>query len=177
MKPSVLLGLIGLVVSAVVLSQDVQGDAVLIAHMGGTLLPNGQMWYELDGGPVATRAIRMYSEPSHTRVAMVADPAFLATSEGSAWMASLSGELTQDVTYSTTPMSDAHPRFQQPAVPDGDTWIALWVYGDYFGTVEDRLVAEQFIGSGRDFGSSAYLVPGARPSVQSVPRGCPVPPK
>ncbi len=52
----------------------VSRDAVLAVHFRGLELPNHQVWYELDPGPIATHAVRMYSEPSHTRLAMVVDP-------------------------------------------------------------------------------------------------------
>jgi hypothetical protein len=81
-------------------------------------------------------------------------------------MNSLTGDAIQEVTFSTSPMSDAHVIFQQQPAPILDNWIAVWVYGDYFGEVEDRLVAEQFIGTEREFQSSAYLKPGVHPLVQ-----------
>ena len=62
---------------------------VLAVHVRGMELPSGQMWYEIDPGPIATHAVRMYSEPSHTRVAMVVDPEYRSSPAGKAWMKSV----------------------------------------------------------------------------------------
>jgi len=130
--------------------------AVLAVHVKGTTLPDGQMWYEIDPGPLATRAIRMYSEPSHTRLGMVVDPDFKKTSEGQAWLASLTGDNLKEVTSATSRLPDGHPRFQISAPPDTDAWIDVWVNGNFFGKVEDRLVASQLLMGERNFGSSTY---------------------
>jgi hypothetical protein len=133
--------------------------SVLAVHVRGIALPNGDMWYEIDPGPLATRAVRMYSEPSHTRIAMVVDPDYKNSPEGQAWMASLADDRLDEVAYATGSLPDAHLRFQVTPPPASDNRIWVWVNGNFFGLDEDRLVAEQFLGSMREFGSSTYFSP------------------
>jgi hypothetical protein len=140
-------------------SDGVSSDAVLAVHFRGLVLPSGQMWYELDPGPIATRAIRMYSEPSHTRLAMVVDPEFKNSAAGKAWMDSLPADRIQEVAFSTGSLPDAHPRFQISAPPGSDWWVSVWVNGNYFGLDEDRLVAKQALMGEMNFGSSVYITP------------------
>ena len=136
------------------LSED---GPVLIAHMKGDPIRNGtQMWYQIDAGPIATRAVRVYSEPSHTRIAMAVDSSFGTSDEGKTWLASIA-DVKQDVNLSLGPLPGSHPRFRQRAMPATDTWIAMWVYGDFNGVIEDRLVDQLVVDHSRSFGDSASL--------------------
>jgi hypothetical protein len=132
-------------------------DTVLAVHVKGIMLPNGQMWYEIDPGPIATRAVRVYSMPSCTRVAMVVDPEYRKSPQGQEFMASLVDDAVNEVTLAVGSLPDAHPRFQVTAPPSSDTWIEVWVNGNFFGVEEDRVVSKQLLMGEANFGSAVYL--------------------
>src|SRR5262249_10589783 len=73
-----------------------------------------EMIYELNPGPNATNAIRMYSEPSHTRIAMIVDSRYAKSAAGKAWLASLEGEKQLDSFYDVGPLPQTHPTFYRP---------------------------------------------------------------
>lgn len=138
------------------------GDSTLLCRVSGRTLGNGQWLLSVEPGPVATRAIRIYSEPSHTRLFYVMDSHFKATPEGAAWLAGIAPDKVfpgMVVLGSTTQLPDGSPSAQLPARPAGDDRISVWVYGNYpSGLVQDNLVAEDIVSSS-DFGFAAYVNP------------------
>lgn len=137
-------------------------DSTLLCRVSGRTLENGQWLLSVEPGPVATRAIRIYSEPSHTRLFYVMDSRLMATLEGAAWLAGIAPDKVLPgmvVLGSTTQLPDGSPSAQLPARPAGDDRISVWVYGDYpSGLVQDNLVAEDVVSSS-NFGFSAYVNP------------------
>jgi hypothetical protein len=106
---------------------------------------NGALTLEVSPGPAATRAIRVYSEPSHTLLAIVEDKDFAASPEGQKWRSEVSGERVRAV----TDLPEGKPRLVLESRPASDDRIATWVFGDWpDGSKEDRLVGEGKVGNG-----------------------------
>ncbi len=110
---------------------------------------NGQMKLELAFGHCVTRGVRIYSEPSHTLLALIADRTFRKTTEGEAWLRS-----HQDATPPGAVIISDLPAAQPNVVigskrPPSDDRIAVWINGNFplIGEV-DRLVADGRVGAG-----------------------------
>lgn len=107
----------------------------------------GAFTVEIVPGTAATEAIRVYSEPSHTLLAVVEDADFAATAAGQAWHARVFADMPRS--GSKTSLPEGRPRIQLEARPAADDRIVVWVYGSWpDGKVEDRLVGDHQVGKG-----------------------------
>jgi hypothetical protein len=123
---------------------------------------NGALTLEVSAGPAATRAIRVYSEPSHTLLVFVQDTEFAASSEGQKWRSEVSAEQAPRA-GSVTNLPEGRPRFVIEGRPATDDRIATWVFGDWpDGSAEDRLVGDGRVGNG-DFEFSIAVPMAAAP--------------
>lgn len=123
---------------------------------------NGALTLELLPGPAATRAIRVYSEPSHTLLAIVEDKDFAASSQGQKWRNEVSAKQAPRA-GSVTDLPEGRPRLVLESRPASDDRIATWVFGDWpDGTAEDRLVGDGKVGNG-DFEFSIAVPTAAAP--------------
>lgn len=129
----------------------------LIIAVKGEAASEGVYTLAIEPGKFATRAIRIYSEPSHALLALLLDKSFRDSQEGEVWrdatladqeaMATMTGKLPE-----ARPLLHIRPR------PKGDTKIAVWINGSWpDGATEDRLAAEALVGGG-GFAFSGYFV-------------------
>jgi len=132
----------------------------------GQLGPSNSITYTVRTGNYPIKAVRVYSEPSHTPLLVLIDPAFKATTEGSQWLAPLIG-----VTRLETPALQAAGRIQTAnARQKDDNRIAVWIRGTFWTGEDDRLVADGKVGNGSfSFTSSAEFTPAPVPG---DPRHC-----
>lgn len=119
-------------------------DVIRVKGYGG----NGALTLELSPGPAATRAIRVYSEPSHTLLAIVEDKDFAASPQGQKWRKEVSAQQAPRA-GSVTDLPEGRPRLVLDSRPTTDDRIATWVFGDWpDGSAEDRLVGDGKVGNG-----------------------------
>lgn len=108
----------------------------------------GSLTLEITPGPAATRAIRIYSEPSHTLLAIVEDSGFSSSDQGNKWRSEVLADQAPR-SRSVTSLPEGRPRLIIEARPTTDDRIATWVFGDWpDGSVEDRLVGDGRVGNG-----------------------------
>jgi hypothetical protein len=120
-------------------------DAIAIK---GTVQENG-LQIELQPGPVATKAIRVFSEPSHTLLVTVVDYDYNESAAGKAWLKqnALKGSLR-----SVTDLPSGTAKVLVPKRPADDVRIAVWINGSWpEGEEGDRLVSDGMVG-GANFG-------------------------
>ena len=132
----------------------------LVVKVSGRLIPQvnrkNPLLLDVEPGPIATKGIRVYSEPSHVRLLLVGDNAFLRTAEGQAWWAQHEHETTLEIISTTTDLPDGHPSAQMSMRPATDDRISIWVYGPLpDGSQGEDFVADAGIGGG-DFSTSIY---------------------
>lgn len=109
---------------------------------------NGILTLEISPGPAATRAIRIYSEPSHTLLAIMEDSKFAADEEGRQWRSQAIAE-QQARSGVLTDLPAGHARLFLDSRPVTDDRIAVWVYGEWPGApAEDRLAGDAVVGVG-----------------------------
>ena len=100
-------------------------------------------------GPIATRGIRIYSEPSHTLLAVVVDSKFSNTTAGEKWKSEY--QTSSARAFITTDLPDGRPSVTVARRPETDNAIAVHVYGLWPGGFsEDRLLSYGYVGS-KDF--------------------------
>src|SRR5215471_15980067 len=118
---------------------DYKDDAVLIVHVSAILSPNNRRWIEISTGPVATKGVRVYSEPSHTLIAGIVDLEYSVTPEGKTWLSSFaSDKKIGSVSYTQLPLGRSG--YDVPDFPVTDTFIRTFVNGDFFGNEGDVLI-------------------------------------
>jgi hypothetical protein len=97
----------------------------------------GRLQLTLTPGPPATKAVRVYSEPSHTLLLLVVDPDFRKSREGKAWLEK-NAKAAPKATV-TTELPSGRPSVEVPPLPAGDEKVAVWVFGSWpDGREEDR---------------------------------------
>lgn len=120
---------------------------------------NGQLRLSLDVGMPATRAVRIFSEPSHTFLVVAMDGAFRSSSEGEAWRSAYMRTKASSSALST-PLVGANPHFGIPARPDGDDRIDVWANADYpDGVKGERLIGSAYVGP-KDFSFGVSVAAG-----------------
>lgn len=128
----------------------------LVIGVSGELASPKQYNLTLEPGSVADRAIRVYSEPSHTFLVLVLNSGLKNDVSFSSWEESTTS-FDQPRATIVTPLPLGRPRVTIQPPPEDDFAISVWVYGTWLdGTVEDRLVAEAKVGI-PDFEFSTYL--------------------
>ena len=133
--------------SPLALTAAVPADNILIQDIEGRVR-GASLQIFLDAGPVVTKAMRIYSEPSHTLLVYFIDSAFKQTGPGKEWIASVIGSSGAACVTTTLPGSGS---VQVPARPLEDDRIAVWANGTWPTLGEkDQLVADGKIGN-RDF--------------------------
>ena len=136
--------------------------STFIISVKGEVIGNGRgLRLLIQPGNLASRAVRVYSQPSNTLLALLATNDFLASVEGTRWHHEvvLEGESTATVTGSD--LTNAEAQLEVGPRPSGDTGIQVWMYARWpSGAVEDRLIADGVVGSG-DFAFSGSFPPEA----------------
>lgn len=127
------------------------GSLALVARLSTSRAYDNQLWLDISTGPVVTNALRVYSDPSHTLVAVIVDSAFSQTVEGQKWLASFpKGNAV--ILFVKLPLASVSIRV--PDFPSADEGLRLWVNGDFFGNYADMLVG------GYGFGGPAHVFGG-----------------
>jgi len=121
-------------------------------HVKGETQSNGVFMLGIETGAVVTRAMRVYSEPSHALLATVIDRAFSESLEGRAWLETTQAAKAQAVA-TVNLANGSKPRLQALGRPSNDSRIVVWVYGitptTDGGLMEsDRLYADAGVGGG-----------------------------
>ncbi len=123
------------------LARAQSSDEVSVVALEGHRDPTGATTLGLRPGPVATHAIAVYSEPSHTLLTLVVDEAYAASPAGLSWLDGVHAD--EALARVTTSLPAAQPRVVVGGRPEGDRRIAVEVYGTWpDGSVEERLVAD-----------------------------------
>lgn len=103
---------------------------------------------QLQAGPVATRGVRVYSEPSHTLLLMAIDAAFYAEEAGKAWVAE-NRNVENAAALIAPQLPGSIASVIVPARPITDTRVAVWVFGTWpSGKTADQLKADGLVGAG-----------------------------
>jgi hypothetical protein len=90
-------------------------------------------------GPVVDRSVRVYSEPSHTLMAVLIDSDFKVTDDGRSWLDSLQGRRGAEAMM-TVPLSSENAAefvLARSGRPAEDDSYGVWAYG---GRLPDQLV-------------------------------------
>jgi hypothetical protein len=133
------------------------GHKELVVRVQGARAPGGLYQLQIEPGFAASKAIRVYSEPSHTLLAVMASNEFLTSDEGRAWLAS-NVPAAQLATAASSRLVHSQITVLASPRPPGDTGVALWVNGAWpDGTTADQLVADATVGTNA-FGFSVYTV-------------------
>jgi hypothetical protein len=128
----------------------------LAAAVSGQLKATGLMTLTVVPGPFAQKAIRIYSEPSHTLLVLILDNEFAKSVAAEPWLAdALAGQ--EPLARVTTDLPSGQPRLHMQTRPSADQRIAVWINGVWPDQQEeDLLVADNQVGTG-DFAFSTYL--------------------
>ncbi|HPA94762.1 MAG: hypothetical protein GX178_10265 [Acidobacteria bacterium] len=119
------------------------GELILGYQLSGTKTPAGYLKLSLEAGPIATRAIRIYSEPSHSLLVVALDSAFRSTQEGAAWESSVLQGSPDAALLTVEPLAGGQATITIAPRPEGDERIHVYVFGCWpDGTLEDRLLAD-----------------------------------
>ena len=97
----------------------------LVVRVQGEVTPEGNLRLAVEPGPIATQSITVYSEPSHTTLAILTDRDFKHSAEGEAWLAEIKA-VTPDAMVVTTDLPSGAPALQIPGRPATDNRIAVW---------------------------------------------------
>ena len=129
-------------------------SGALAVRAVGAVLENGGYELAVEPGKLATRALRVYSEPSHTLLLVLSDTEFAGTSEGGRWRAALDEKPMATI---LTELPSGEVRVQLPRRPTTDDEIAIWIYGiGSDGFEADRLISYGKVGFG-GFEFSSYI--------------------
>lgn len=133
----------------------------IVGHVQGSSLQ-----IAITTGPIVTKAMRVYSEPSHTLLVYLLDSEFSRTGEAKSWITSCIGPKPNAPSL-TTDLPNASPAIQVGARPSEDDRIAIWINGLWPHVGErDVLIADGKVGNG-DFHFTTSipkeLVAGATP--------------
>lgn len=117
----------------------VAADSTLLVRVKGSTAAD-RMRLEVAPGAAIDRAVRIYSEPSHTLVAVVIDPDFRRSTAGTEWLLRATTGSTGHA-IATRSLRGSETEFSLPATvrAAGDEAFAVWAYGERF---DDRLVVD-----------------------------------
>ena len=105
------------------------------ASVSGDLV-DGKLKLVVTPGILATKGVRIYSEPSHTPLAVVVREDFRASDEGRAWMARNAAEGKPG--FGSYDKSGVSFEFLRPMRPETDDRISVWLNGSWPDTNEQR---------------------------------------
>ncbi len=128
-----------------------QGHELAVVDLRGDVGPGGQLKLYIKPGPAATASLRIFSEPSHTLLAVVMDPGFASQPRGKALL-----EEQEGAAVVVTDLPQGQPALQVAGRPAGDDRIAVYVTG---ASGEEQLAADARVGGGA-FHFSTALVEG-----------------
>jgi len=157
MKHRSFFGLIVLFLAAGSIAADTDpAPRELIIAVKGEMDSEGVFTLLIEPGKFATKAIRIYSEPSHSLWVLLWDRDFRSSADGKLWRAKNADQIPLETAIGKLP--ETRPFLHVDPRPEEDTRIKVWINGDWpDGTTEDRLVADAWVGSG-DFAFSGYFV-------------------
>jgi hypothetical protein len=118
------------------------GSLILAATVKAEALDNGDLRLEVTGGPIATHAYRIYSEPSHALMLVAMTTTFRASAEGKAWEkanvdVTPQAFATVDTLAGTTVAVDIPPRRIE------DWHVTVTILGTWpDGVFEERLISD-----------------------------------
>lgn len=127
--------------------------SVDVVSVKGENHKDGTMTLTITPGSPASRAIRVYSEPSHTLLAVMEDSKYASTEEGRQWRSKTIAE-QQPRSGILTRLPGGPVQLHLDGRPVLDDRVAVWVNGVWRGVpFEDMLVADAVVGNA-DFGYS-----------------------
>jgi hypothetical protein len=128
---------------------------LVVSVTGDVSADNKILTLSLEPGEIATHAIRVYSEPSHTLLVAVVDSEL--GKESDSWQSSWF-EVDRPLALVTTDLPGGMPRVHVAGRPETDDRIAVYVYGTWpDGTVGETLISDAKVGQ-RSFAFSTSLV-------------------
>lgn len=130
----------------------------LVYSIAGDVSADGNLLtLSIKPGEVATHAIRVFSEPSHTLLVAVIDRDFGLKAD--AWRSSWI-KVDRPLALVTTDLFDGQPRVHVTGRPKSDDRIAVYVYGSWpDGSVGETLVSDARVGQ-ESFSFSTSIVQG-----------------
>lgn len=126
-----------------------QDHQVSVVDLRGDVVAGGQLRLYIQPGPAATRSLRIFSEPSHTLLAVVIDTQFAKQPQGKALLQEQKG-----MAVAVTDLPEGQPALQVPGRPAGDDRIAVHVIGM---SGEEELAADALVGAGPFHFSTAFV--------------------
>jgi hypothetical protein len=135
----------------------------LIVRLAGDVSADGTLLtLSMEPGAVATHAIRVYSEPSHTLLVVAVDQGFVDGLE--AWQESWV-EVDRPLASITTDLPDGRARVHVTGRPTADDRIAVYVYGTWpDGSIGETLVSDAKVGAGSFAFSTSLVTQGEGPT-------------
>lgn len=122
---------------------------VSVVDLRGDVVAGGQLRLYIQPGPAATRSLRIFSEPSHTLLAVVIDSGFAREPQGKALL-----EEQKGAAVAVTDLPEGQPALQVPGRPPGDDRVAVYVVGE---SGEEQLAADARVGAGPFHFSTAFV--------------------
>ncbi len=131
-----------------------QGHELAVVDLRGDVGPGGQLKLFIQPGPAATASLRIFSEPSHTLLAVVMDPGFASQPRGKALL-----EEQEGAAVVVTDLPQGQPALQVAGRPAGEDRIAVYVTG---ASGEEQLAADARVGGGAFHFSTAIVKGGTK---------------
>jgi len=145
---------------SLLLAQEAEGS-ILAIDLKGEVINNGAgLRLQVIPGPIATKAIRIYSQPSNTLMLLILQEAFAATEAGQQWVRQ-GLDVTPQATVTTPDLATAEMQVEVSSRPSGDNRVQVRIFGNWpDGLEQDRLISDGLVGAG-NFGFRTSLPPGA----------------
>ena len=126
-----------------------QDHQVSVVDLRGDVVAGGQLRLYIQPGQAATKSLRIFSEPSHTLLAVVIDTEFAEKPQGKALLQEQKG-----AAVAVTDLPEGQPALQLPGRPAGDDRVAVYVTG---ASGEEELAADALVGDGPFHFSTAFV--------------------
>ncbi len=126
-----------------------QDHQVSVVDLRGDVVAGGQLRLYIQPGQAATKSLRIFSEPSHTLLAVVIDTEFARQAQGKSLL-----EEQKGAAVAVTDLPEGQPALQVDGRPAGDDRVAVYVTG---ASGEEELAADALVGNGPFHFSTAFV--------------------
>lgn len=132
------------------------GEPVLAVGLEVDRSTTGRMTISVEAGPIATRAVRVHSQPSNTLLVVRMDRAFSESPDGRAWLGGL-GKPEALALSTSEELVGSRANLTIVAPPTDDRRIHVYVFGCWpDGAIEERLIADAGV-RGLSFGFTSSV--------------------
>jgi hypothetical protein len=135
------------------------GDSVIVYRLEDSTGADGSFAMTLEAGPVATEAVRVFSEPSHTLMLLAMDSGFRGSKEGQAWEQAVRDSDNPRAIVTPESLAGSSSTVGIAPRPKSDDRFQVDVLGCWpDGTVEERMIADAKVrASGFAFSSAVRM--------------------